>query len=91
MNKYYIEVYLYHEWSSMEDVEVEVEAETKEEALKLAELKARELSEPDYMDATLTDTSLSGLKVRSCIAIQNPPKCPDTVDMFEGQPCTYTT
>lgn len=81
MERFKINVQLTHKFEYTEDLEIEVDADTAEEARKLARAKAFEDSDPEPYDAEHESTRIDKLEIvdRAKIAI---PRCDKTSDMF---------
>lgn len=84
MKRFTVAVTLVHTFVSEELYEVEVDAETEEEAIELAEMEAEEDCDASTFGSELESTSVSESEVVSFIDM-GPPRCQKTIDLFEVQ------
>lgn len=86
MPKYTIAVEMTHTFESVENFEVEVEAQDKAEALILARNKAYDECECDAYDAELEESVINDLTITQEQPLEGEPippiRCDKTLDMF---------
>lgn len=81
MKKYKIAIELLHTWQIREEMEIDVEAETDEEAIEDAKQTADEDSDPDPYNCEDEDYIINFIKI---ISIDDGSRCKKTQDLFGG-------